>query len=198
LSSDTTTQAADPPRKPTTTPKPRHALFEGDAAAIELRSRLAQGGALVPVAPYASAPAIGLPVFGATLRFTGVVLTISAVASAVVYLAGGGKLPFNPPQIAAPPGEAEAPSTQVTLAQRLNASNRDVPLLAAQTAAIEHPGPSAARPLSQPLLRQPDASETAARPKLGAEEEVRAWPRSEAERDALWHQFVIWRQQHPN
>jgi hypothetical protein len=198
-SSDTTAEVANPPRKPTTTPKPRHALFEGDAAAIELRSRLAQtrGGALLPAASYESAPAIGVPVFGAALRFTGVVVTVSAVATAAGFLAGGVKLPFNPARIAAPSGKAEAPPTQVTLAPQLNASNRDAPLPAAQTAAIEQPGPPAALPLPQPpLLPQPDASEIAARPKLGAEE-VRGWPRSDAERDALWRQFVIWRQQHP-
>ncbi len=196
-SSDTTTEAADPPRKLTTRLKPRHALFEGDAAAIELRSLLAQtrGGALPPVPRYASTPAIGVPVFGTALRFTGIVLTVSAVATAVVYLAGGGKLPFNPARIAAPSGKAEEPPTPVTLAPQLNASNRDAPLQAAQTAAIEQPGPPAAPP-QPPLSPQPDASETAARPKLGAEE-VHRWLRNEAERDALWRQFVIWRQQHP-
>jgi hypothetical protein len=191
----------DGPFGTTTTPKPRHALFEGDAAAIELRSRLAQtrGGALpvTPIAPYSSALAIGVLVFGAALRFAGIILTVSAVASAVVYLAGEINLPFSPPGIAAPSGEAEAAPTQVTLAPRLNASSRDAPLPTAQTAAIEQPGPPAPPPLSQtPPLLQPDASETRARPKLSAEE-VHGWPRNEAERDALWRQFVIWRQRHP-
>jgi hypothetical protein len=139
LSSDGTTEAVDPPRKPTATPKPRHAVFEGDAAAIELRSRLAKArdGALLPVARDASAPVIGRPVFGAGLRFTGIVLTAAAVAGIAGYLAGGAKLPFKPARIAAP----------------------------------------------QPLPT-PDASEMAARLKPG-----------EAERDVLFRQFMMWREQ---
>jgi hypothetical protein len=196
LSSGKTTQAVDPPWKPTTAPKRRHVLFEGDAAAIELRSRLAmtRDGALLPVPPDASAQAIGVPVFGSALRFTGVVLTAAATVAAAGYLASGVKLPFKPARIAAPSGEIEAPPTQVTLAPQLNESNRNAPLPPAQPAAIERPSPPAVPPLSQPPpLPRPDASEIVAKPKLGAEP-VHIGSLNEAERDALWSQFVIWRQ----
>jgi hypothetical protein len=188
-----TTEAVDPPRKPTTTPKPRYALFEGDAAAIELRSRLAKtrDDALLPASRDAPAPAIGLLVFGAVLRFTGIVLTAAAVAGVAGYVAGGGKLSFKPARIAGPSGEAPP-----ALEAQLNASNRNAPLPPTQTAAIERPGPPAAPLLSQqpPPLPPPDASEVAARLKLGAEQ-VHIGPRNEAERDVLWRQFMIWRQQ---
>src|SRR5579871_555938 len=174
----------DPPVKPTTTPKPRHTLFEGDAAAVELRSRLAKTrNGTLSVPPDASAPAIRVPVFGGVLRFAGIAMTAAAVAGAAGYLAGGVKLSFKPARIAAPSGEAGAPPA---LAVQLNASNRNAPLLVAQTDAVagasaprlagndtgaaraaQRPGPLAAPPLSP--LPQPDASEIAARLKLGAD-----------------------------
>jgi hypothetical protein len=174
LSSGRTPEAADPASKSTAAPKPRRTLFEGDTAAVELRSRLARTRDGAPLPPDAPAPASGVSLFSGVLRFIGVALTAAAVAGAAGYLAGGVKLSLNPARIAAPSGEAEAlPS----LAAQLNASNRNAPLPVAQTAAVDvaRAGAGAARaaqwpgPLAAPPLPQPDVSEIAARLKLGAD-----------------------------
>jgi hypothetical protein len=118
-------------------------------------------------------------------RFAGIAMTAAAVAGAAGYLAGGVKLSFKPARIAGPSGEAEAPPA---LAAQLNASNRNAALPVAQTVAVDVAGASAPRlagndtgaaraaqrpgPPAAPLLSpppQPDASEIAARLKLGAD-----------------------------
>src|SRR5262245_59281037 len=57
-----TTEALEPPRwKPRTTPRSRRDLFEGDAAAIELRARLPQvRGDRLPAERYFAEPASDL------------------------------------------------------------------------------------------------------------------------------------------
>jgi len=140
--------------RPFASSKAQRGLFEGDAAAIELRSRLAQtrDGALP--APRAAA---GVPAFRA-LRSAGALLTAAAVAGAAGYLAAGIRLSSKPAHVALFDMIDGLPAT-LTLTAHLDAL--------APAAAAHRPGPpvaAAALPPPPPM----DASETAARLKLGA------------------------------
>jgi hypothetical protein len=113
--------------------KPRHEVFEGDVALVELRSRLALRAERIPepVVPVSTAPT-----FSGVLRLTSGV----AMAATVVGVAGylwGFKLSTKMPELTPASGQANvlpAPSTPVA---SLTASNRDFdPPAAARTASI--------------------------------------------------------------
>jgi hypothetical protein len=185
-----TTEALEPaPWKPRTAPRPRRDLFEGDAAAIELRARLPQmRGDGLPVERYFADPTPStrtprLP------RFIAVVLAGAAVAGAVGYLAGGVRLSPKP-RPAAATGDAPAVPVRLTAAAQFKASSPNPGLPPAQTAptdaalggarpaidnrttdtmafgAAPRPGPAPSPAVELPL---PDTSEIAVRLKLGAE-----------------------------
>jgi hypothetical protein len=112
--------------------KPRHEIFEGDVAAVELRSRLALRPERIqePAVPFSTAPT-----FSGVLRLTSGV----AMAATVVGVAGylwGFKLSAKMPELTPASGQANvlpAPSTPVA---SLAPSNRDFDPPAAQTATI--------------------------------------------------------------
>jgi hypothetical protein len=169
----------EPPWQPAAKPRPRRGTFEGDEAAVELRSRLAaaRGGRLEPGKSLA-------PSFGAVLRFVGLVVTAAVAAGAVGYIVGV-RLPFKlaTRPAAATSGWVEAgggaSTAPVTLTAHHPASNRGLPAIGAgRTAdgrAIDITAPAAgtttleAAPASIAPLPPPDASEIAARLKLGAD-----------------------------
>jgi hypothetical protein len=186
-SPDGTTEVPAPPwkrkTKPVTTPKPQWPVFEGDAAAVALRSRLARTrDALLPTPLDALVPECGVPAFG-TLRLIGLLLTAAAVAGTAGYLAGDVK----PSQLPASTGAAYPPVTPAAALQ----PDRNSGSPAARTAAIDSgvyrmtdnratdatPAAGAARQRSMPpataSVSQPpplaDASEIAVRLKLGTD-----------------------------
>jgi hypothetical protein len=165
-------EEVDPPLKPTrTATRPPRAVFEGDAAAVELRSRLARTRDGVPTLHDGFAPARGVSVFGTVLRFAGVILTAAAVAGAAGYLASSVQFPSKPARVAAVPS-SEAPRTPRPRASAPGPAS-EVP--AAQVAAIgvggaaQQPGPAVAPAAPPPSFPPLDASEIAARLKLGAD-----------------------------
>jgi hypothetical protein len=174
------TEARESPSR--ITPRPRREIFEGDAAAIELRSRLAQArdGALPPATGSPAGPALGAS------HFIGVVLAGAAMAGAAGYLAGGVRGSFKPAQLEASTRDTSASSTP---SADLKAPDGNSALPAAQTATMDvaaagarlmtdgAAAAGAARRVGSaappPALQLPpptaDASEIAARLKLGAD-----------------------------
>jgi hypothetical protein len=112
--------------------KPRHEVFEGDIAAVELRSRLALRPERIqePVVPFST-----VPTFSGVLRLTSGV----AMAATAVGVAGylwGFNLSAKMPELTPVSGQANvlpAPSTPVA---SLAASNRDFDPPTARTATI--------------------------------------------------------------
>ena len=164
-------------------------VVEGDAAAVELRLRLARARdeTLLPAARRSSPrqPA-------AAPRFVGLLLVAAASAGAGGYLLGGFGLPARlPPAEPSPaslsPGDAtkgkspRAASGEATVvlpplppATNPGSANRDSRMPAAQTAAIDlapadarpTPGDGGARPPAPPVR---DPAEVAAKMKIGAD-----------------------------
>jgi hypothetical protein len=189
-----------PPPRPESRPESRakpgssRPRFEGDTAAIELRSRLAQArNGVRPPPPRLSF----LRALGAFLRFTVLLLTAVAVAGAAGYLAGTFRL-FSKQDRLAPSSqesrlqesrlqesrhqESKTPLFTAAAAHR-DASGHNSGLIVAPAAAIDmaaagsravavRPASSAARqPVQAPpsVALTPDASEIATRLKLGAD-----------------------------
>jgi hypothetical protein len=169
--------ALEPPWQQTAKPRSRHGTFEGDEAAVELRSRLAAARGGKPAPRESMAPS-----FGGVMRFTGLVLTAAVAAGAVGYVVGV-RLPFKPVRPAASSstaaqtsGDAVSPPS-VTLAMHHPAQGRGLPVGDAADAgraadsdrAAAGTAPEAAVSSNSAPLPPPDAGEIAARLKLGAE-----------------------------
>ncbi len=133
--------------------KPRRGMFEGDAAVMELRSRLAKtrDSAVLPDLVRSPRPALG-----AILRYIGVVLTASGAAGLAGYLLSGARGTFQSAQVSPPravqPAVRTAPADAAPAAARMATGNR-------RTDGAGAPAPA-------PL--PPDSSESATRLKLGA------------------------------
>jgi hypothetical protein len=176
--------ALEPPWQPAAKPKTRHGTFEGDEAAIELRSRLAaaRNGTLAPRESIA-------PSFSAVMRFTGLILTAAVAAGAVGYVVGV-RLPFKPPVrfAATSSGEAQTgapadavPTPAPTLAAHHPGQRGGLPVINGATGAgraadggASSEADAAQRREAAPApavlpLPPPDAEEIAARLKLGAD-----------------------------
>jgi hypothetical protein len=156
-----TAAALGPASKPKT--KPRRGVFEGDAAAIELRSRLAKArdGTLPTPTPE-------IPARPSAARLLGFALVAAGVAGGAGYFAGGSKLSTKPALLAAVSGDTDAPPAPVARTAHLKAPGRDSERAAAPTAApagVRQLPPSSASPPPAPE----DASEIAAKMKLGAD-----------------------------
>jgi hypothetical protein len=167
-SSGQATGAVEPPWPPMAKPKVRRGTFEGDEAAIELRSRLAaaRDGKLAPRESCA-------PSFGAVMRFTALILTAAVAAGAVGY-AVGIRLPFKPAAVR--PASAAQAGAPVTLAAHHPVQGRGgLPGTsiagAGQTADRGAAGSAAPQfaAASASMAPPPDAEEIAARLKLGAD-----------------------------
>ncbi len=186
-----TMEILEPPRKPRT----RRGLFEGDAAAIELRTRLAQGrGGIPPVAARDSAPSR----LGAAFRFIGFLMVAAALASAAGYVVGVARppaksarlsksarftaasteadmplAPLTPPAARNPPDRNSEPQTAATDgAPAMPGRAPDDAVAPDDAAAIEgaqQPRPPVSRSAPQPSLPRPDASGIAARMKIGSD-----------------------------
>jgi TPR repeat protein len=167
----------------------RRGLFEGDAAAIELRARLKQArGGIPPMAVRDPAPSR----LGAAFRFIGFVMIAAALAGAAGYVVGTVKLSTKSARLAksdllaAASTEADMPLAPLMLPEPRNPPDHDSE---PQTAAIDtatvtsdrasddapagggaqQPGRPASRPAPQPPLPRPDASGIAARMKIGSD-----------------------------
>jgi hypothetical protein len=177
-------ELVEPPR----TLRTRRGVFEGDAAAVELRSRFARirDETLLP-AERRSADRW----FGGALRSVGVLVLAAAAAGAAGYLLGGFGLPqINPAPAASPPAPGDAgllPAPAVPAAN-FKPAGRASQLPAPQTAAIDlvpadvrrgagsgeaalPPGSQTAvpPPASVPSVPAQDPAEIAAKMKLGAD-----------------------------
>jgi hypothetical protein len=149
---DRTPESIDPPRML----RAQRGVFEGDVAAVELRSRLAQSGAelvrtaadtVSPVAPRRSRvrpAAPGLRYSGPRypgLRYAGFLVVAAATAGVAGYLVGGfgalDRLPSNPPPPRSPAGEINAVPAPLTPAASPEAPARDAQLPAVQKAAVD-------------------------------------------------------------
>jgi hypothetical protein len=123
------TEVPDPPWKR----KPRRDVFEGDVAAVELRSRLALQPERIPepAVPFSTAPT-----FSGVLRLTSGVAMVAAVAGVAGYL-GGFKLSTKMPELTPASGQANVLPALSTPVASLKTSNRDFdPPAAARTASI--------------------------------------------------------------
>jgi hypothetical protein len=177
--SSRTTEAPEPPWKR----KTQRGVFEGDVAVVELRSRLA----LTPDRiPEPSTPVSTVPKLAAVLRLMGIVSVAAAMAGVTGYL-WGFRLSIKPPQLALASDQANVVPSVSTPAANRKASNLDSGPPAARTAAtglapvaaveaMPRPVPSAAgsqtalpSSASGPPTRVEDASEIAAKMKMGAE-----------------------------
>jgi len=192
-----TTETLEPPQKP----KTRRGVFEGDAAAIELRARLAQArNGIQRVAARDPAPSR----LGAALRFIGFILAAAVLACAAGYIVGAARLSTEsarlakPARLAAASSEADMPLAPPAPEAPRNAQDRTSEHLTSehrtsepQTAAIDgapamsgrapgsddavavdaaqQPGPPASSSAPQPPLPQPEASDIAARMKIGTD-----------------------------
>jgi hypothetical protein len=126
--SSKTTQAPEPPWKR----KARRGVFEGDVAAVELRSQLALAPDRIPE------PAIPISTvskFGAVLRLTGVILIGAALAGVTGYLLGF-RQSTKSSQPAFASDQADNPPALSTPAANLKALNSDADPPAVRTAAI--------------------------------------------------------------
>lgn len=179
-----TTQAPEPPWKQRT----RRGVFEGDVAAVELRSQLALAPDRIPE------PAIPISTVSkfSVLRLTGVILIGAALAGVSGYLLGF-RLSTKPSQPAFASDQANNPPTRSVPAANLKTSNSDSDPPPARTAAIgvapvdvlaaakdaasvdavQRAAPSATgarTALPSAASRPPqDASEIAAKMKIGAD-----------------------------
>jgi hypothetical protein len=174
------TESREPPSRITS--GPRRGIFEGDAAAIELRSRLAQarGGTLPPAARDPAGPAFG------ALHFIGVILVGAAVAGVAGYFAGGARLSSKPARLDASTGNTPAslaasadtkaldrysalPAPQIAAMGEAPAGARRTTDGAAAAGVAQRIGPAAPPPALQLPPPAVDASEIAARLKLGTD-----------------------------
>jgi TPR repeat protein len=190
---DRTPDSVDPPR----ILRAQRGVFEGDVAAVELRSRLARTGAETAPPAVRRSPDRQ---FAAGLRRTGFLFIAAAAAGVAGYLLGGFGLrdrlpPADPPPAKSPPmslGETNVAQAPLTPAANLKAPGRDTRLPAAQTAAVDlapaearraagqgeaaqplapalqNAPPSASSPPSSPPSVQ-DPAEIAAKMKIGAD-----------------------------
>jgi len=121
------TEVPDPPWKR----KPRREVFEGDVAAVELRSRLAPERIPEPAVPFSTAPT-----FSRVLRLMSGIAMVAAVAGVAGYL-WGFKLSTKMPELTPASGRANVPPALSTPVASLKTSNRDFdPPAAARTASI--------------------------------------------------------------
>jgi len=121
------TEVPDPPWKR----KPRREVFEGDVAAVELRSRLAPERIPEPAVRFSTAPASS-----GVLRLMSGVAMAAAVAGVAGYL-WGFKLSTKMPELTPASGQANVLPALSTPVASLKTSNRDFdPPAAARTASI--------------------------------------------------------------
>src|SRR6266481_5701463 len=184
---------AAPPSRPTEAPEPpwkrkaRRGVFEGDVAVVELRSRLALGSERIPEP---AVPRSTVPTAAAVVRLTGGVLMAAAVAGVTGYF-WGFKLSTKPPQFAPASSQTNTLPAPPRPAANLKVPNSEPP---SRPAAATSPGPvdargaandatsvdaarrpmQSARPISPSSASRPpafadDASEIAAKMKIGAE-----------------------------
>jgi hypothetical protein len=167
-------EGADEPIEPPRRARTQRGVFEGDVAAMELRSRLARARdqTLLPAVRRSSSRR-----FADTLRYAGLFLVAAAGAGLAGYLLGGfdPRVGIYPDAVSAPSagsphvaGEAEAvAATPDPPAASLTLANRDSQIPAAQTAAADlAPAPPAA---PSPPAPAADPAEAAARMKIGAD-----------------------------
>jgi hypothetical protein len=181
------TEAPEPPWKR----KPRRGVFEGDVAVVELRSRLALGSERIPEP---AVPASTAPTFGAVLRLVTGVAIAAAVAGATGYF-WGFRLSTKTLEPAPASGQANV-LPALSPSASLKASNRDSEPPAARMAATgfapvdargagndvpladaaQRSAPLPTRPqtvvpsvASRPSVPAADASEIAAKMKIGAD-----------------------------
>jgi len=185
--SSRTTEAPEPPWRR----KTRRGVFEGDVAVVELRSRLALAPERVPEP---AAPVSTAPTFAAVLRLMGGVLMAAAVAGVTGYL-WGFRLTIKSPQLApasdqanvlparstpaalkaAPPDSTRPSAPAATMApppvDGRNAADDVTSVDAAQrpTPSVTEPRRILPSPASQTPASVQDASEIAAKMKIGAE-----------------------------
>jgi hypothetical protein len=171
--------------------KPRHRIFEGDVAVVELRSRLALGSdrILEPAEPISTAPTSS-----GVRRLMGGVAVAAAVAGAAGYF-WGFRLSTKTPEPAPVSGQASVLPALSTPVAGLKASSRNseppartaaVDLAPIDTRATANPAtsvdavqrraplPTPPQSVSPPVAFRPpvypeDASEIAAKMKIGAE-----------------------------
>jgi hypothetical protein len=172
---DKTYESIEPPRRSRT---PR-GVFEGDVAAVELRSRLARARneTLLPASRRSSSRR-----FAATLRYAGFLLMAAMAAGVAGYLAGGFGLPSTdlspgrPHRVASDGTDVVTPP--VTPAASFKPANRESQTPAAQTAADVAPADARAQtaapsvvPPPVPLQNPPrqDPADVAAKLKIGAD-----------------------------
>jgi hypothetical protein len=180
------TEAPAPPWKR----KPRRGVFEGDVAVLELRSRLALGSERIPepAEPISTAPASS-----GILRLMSGIAMAAAVAGVVGYFCGF-RLSSKTPEPALASGQADVLQPLSTPVAGLNTSNRDsepptrtaavglAPSSPRGTAnpvtsvdAAQRPAPLPPLPrfsaasAPRPPVHADDASEVAAKMKIGAE-----------------------------
>ena len=122
------TEVPDPPWRR----KPRREVFEGDVAAVELRSRLALGSERIPEPAVRSSTA---PTFSGVLPLMSGVAMAAAVAGVAGYL-WGFKLSTKMPELTPASGQANVLPAPSTPFASLAASNRDFDPPAARTATI--------------------------------------------------------------
>lgn len=169
------TEIPEPPWKR----KPRRGVFEGDVAAVELRSRLALGAERIPepAVTFSTAPTS----YGVLRLMSGV-----GIAAAVAGLAGylwGFKLSTKMPELTAASGQAGVLPALSTPVASLKTSNRDFDLAAPRTAPIDaaplgtrgadNPATSidaAQRPAPLPTPPQTVSPSVAPRPPVAAED----------------------------
>ncbi len=183
--SDKATETLEPPHKP----KIRRGVFEGDAAAVELRARLAQArDGIPPLAVRAPAPSR----LGPVLRFVGLVLVAAVLAGTAGYIVGAARhstkpartaksarltaastradmplAPLTPALLPGPPDSKSEPQREA--ADVAPATSERAPDNAVEGEAAQQRGAPTSASAPPPPLPRPDASAIAARMKIGAD-----------------------------
>jgi hypothetical protein len=188
-SSGTPSGKATEPLEPPLKPKVRRGVFEGDAAAVELRARLAKARAGIPsLAVRAPAPSR----LGPVLRFIGLILVAAVLAGTAGYIVGAARhstklaRSAKSARLAAASTRADMPIAQLTPAAPRDAPDRKsepqgeaadgppatsgrAPDNAVEGEAAQQRRTPASASAPPPPLPRPDASAIAARMKIGAD-----------------------------
>jgi hypothetical protein len=159
----------------TVRPKTRRNLFEGDAAIIELRYRLAATrGSVVPAPRFAaSPPAYGGSTFGSFAGYVSAVLVAAATASAGGYVAGHIKQAIKTDRLASSSAAAARPVPLLPVVTHVTAPIRASEPASLRAIAIDtapaRQAPDLPLPPPQRLVPLQHLWDSVARMKLGAE-----------------------------
>jgi hypothetical protein len=156
-------------------PQSRRNLFEGDAAIIELRYRLAETrGSIVPAPRFATSPPVyGGSAFRSFAGYLSVVLVAAATASAGGYVAGHIRQVIKTDRLAPSGAAAAQPVPLLPAVTHVTAPIRASEPASLRAIAIDtapaRRAPDLPLPPAQRLVPPPHLWDSAARIKLGAE-----------------------------